>query len=275
MLTIAKKSRSNDISQVTQDQDKKNIDLEVNSPRQDSERGTHRGKSALFYHIVKQVSNLTLEEYMLNYGQPYRNKSMKKIESNKTWRVVNEDPSESFITVDEEFENETVDPLYKSFDSKRLGSNSNERAGKQTSSCKREGSTIKLSILSVMKKNALKMGKKIRSTSRVLDDMDRKVCSPLLSHAMSAFFNSTKAPLPTGPKSIRMSSNASALYPIREEGGKISIDEDVLDEVDSSPTSSVLKDALSMSSKNSLIYFIIYCKYRRKKTQRHGPKVCL
>jgi hypothetical protein len=48
---------------------------------------------------------------LLNYGRPYRNKSMKKIEPVTTWRVVNEDPSESYITIDDEFEKETLDPL--------------------------------------------------------------------------------------------------------------------------------------------------------------------
>ena len=60
---------------------------------------------------------------------------------------------------------------------------------------------------------------------------------------MSAFFNNSAKPAPpTGPKSIRMSSNASALYPIREEiGGKLSIEDDVLDEdeMDSSRRSTV------------------------------------
>lgn len=206
---------------------------------------------------------------MLNYGRPYRNNSMKKIEPITTWRVVNENPSESFITVDEEFENETVDPLSKSVDTKRYASTSKNRIGKQTSSCKRQESTIKLSILSAIKKNNLNLGKKQRSTSRVLDDLERKISSPLLSHAMSAFFNTTKAPPPTGPKSIRMSSNASVLYPIREEGGKMSIDEDILDEVDSSPRSSI-------SSKFYLNFTILLSltpinhHYRRKQAQRYG-----
>mmetsp|Transcript_24071 Transcript_24071/g.26736 ORF Transcript_24071/g.26736 Transcript_24071/m.26736 type:complete len:141 (-) Transcript_24071:16-438(-) len=92
-----------------------------------------------------------------------------------------------------------------------------------------------------------------------MDDIDRKISSPLLQHAMSAFFNTTKIlpPPPTGPKSIRMSSNASMLYPIREEaGGKVSIyEDDILDEVDSSPRSSIstenrLKD---MEKENSIV----------------------
>lgn len=76
----------------------------------------------------------------------------------------------------------------------------------------------------------------------MIDDFERKISSPLLQHAMSAFFNTSKMPPPTGPRSIRMSSNASVLFPIREEGGgigKMSINDDILDEVDSSPWSSL------------------------------------
>ena len=72
--------------------------------------------------------------------------------------------------------------------------------------------------------------------------LSEKISSPLLQHAMSAFFNTSKMPPPTGPRSIRMSSNASVLFPIREEGGgigKMSINDDILDEVDSSPWSSL------------------------------------
>ena len=53
---------------------------------------------------------------------------------------------------------------------------------------------------------------------------------------MSAIFNSSKAPPQTGPKSIRMSSNASVLFPIREEDGvKANYDEII----SSSPKSSL------------------------------------
>ena len=99
---------------------------------------------------------------------------------------------------------------------------------------------IKLSILTALKKND-KFIKKQRSTSRIVDDIERKIGSPLLQHTMSAFFNTTsKIQNATGPKSIRMSSNASVLYPIREEGGgKISISENILDEIDSSARSSI------------------------------------
>lgn len=91
-----------------------------------------------------------------------------------------------------------------------------------------------------MKKTPGQTIRKQRSTSRVIDDLERKVSSPLLNHAMSAFFNTSKFPPATGPKSIRMSSNASMLYPIREEDGfKMSVHEDILDEVDSSPRSSI------------------------------------
>jgi len=70
-------------------------------------------------YIDKNVNNLTLEEYLLNYGRPYRNSSMNKIEAVTTWRVVNEDPSESYVSVDDEFLNEIVDPLTVSGDQKR------------------------------------------------------------------------------------------------------------------------------------------------------------
>ena len=101
-------------------------------------------------------------------------------------------------------------------------------------------SNIKLSILTALKKNG-KFYKKQRSTSRIVDDIERKIRSPLLQQTMSAFFNTTtKIPTATGPKSIRMSSNASALYPIREEGGgKMSISDNMLDQVDSSARSSI------------------------------------
>ena len=69
-----------------------------------------------------------------------------------------------------------------------------------------------------MKKTPSSGFRKQKSTSQVIDDLERKVSSPLLQNAMSAFFNTTKHQQ-TGPKSIRMSSNASVLYPIREEGG--------------------------------------------------------
>jgi len=165
---------------------------------------------------------------------------MKKIESATTWRVVNEDPSESYITLDEEFDKETIDPVSKSVDPVRNRSCENAKSTKQASSVERQ-SNIKLSVLSAMKKAKSNIYKKQRSTSRILDDIERKISSPLLQHAMSAFFNTTKIPPPpTGPKSIRMSSNASVLYPIREEGGgKMSIDDDILDEADSSPRSSI------------------------------------
>ena len=63
---------------------------------------------------------------------------------------------------------------------------------------------------------------------------------------MSGFFNSTsKVPPPTGPKSIRMSSNASVLFPIREEDGvKKRIEQDVLDEIESSIQSSIASKPL-------------------------------
>lgn len=165
---------------------------------------------------------------------------MKKIEPVDTWRVVNEDPSESYISADDEFMNETVDPLSKSVDPKRNVSCDNAK-GKKTSSCERI-SNIKFSVLSALKRTPRQNMRKLKSTSRVLDDLDRKISSPLLQHAMSAFFNTSgKIQQPqTGPKSIRMSSNASVLYPIREEGGaKMSVDEDILGEVDSSPRSSI------------------------------------
>jgi len=80
-------------------------------------------------------------------------------------------------------------------------------------------SVIKLSILSAMKKTHSSSLRKQKSTSQVVDDLDRQASSPLFKNSMSAFFNTTKNPQPTGPKSIRMSSNASMLYPILEEGG--------------------------------------------------------
>lgn len=190
------------------------------------------------FYVGKSVANLTLEEYLLNYGRPYRNKSLNKFDSVSTSRVVNEDPSESYVSVDEEFVNETVDPLCISVDRKRHISCEKPQS-KKTSSCERKG-YIKLSVLSAMKKTPGHTIRKQRSTSKVIDDLERKVSSPLLNHAMSAFFNTTKYPPPTGPKSIRMSSNASMLYPIREEDGfKMSVHEDILDEVDSSPRSSI------------------------------------
>jgi hypothetical protein len=70
-------------------------------------------------YIEKSVANLTLEEYLLNYGRPYRNNSLNKFESVSTSRIVNEDPSESYVSVDEEFVNETVNPLSISVDRKR------------------------------------------------------------------------------------------------------------------------------------------------------------
>mmetsp|Transcript_15613 Transcript_15613/g.13658 ORF Transcript_15613/g.13658 Transcript_15613/m.13658 type:complete len:108 (+) Transcript_15613:622-945(+) len=106
--------KSTDISQIIQEEEDKKLDeIMMNSPQQDSERGTLHSK---------KVSNLTLEEYLLNYGRPYRNNSIRKVESVTTWRVVNEDPSESYISVDEEFEKETVDPLCKSIDPNRIKS---------------------------------------------------------------------------------------------------------------------------------------------------------
>lgn len=186
--------------------------------------------------IDKNVNNLTLEEYLLNYGRPYRNSSMNKIEAVTTWRVVNEDPSESYVSVDDEFLNEIVDPLTISVDQKRNIS-CGAHHPKQASSLERKSGNIKLSVLSAIKKHPGHGIRKQRSTSKVIDDFERKISSPLLQHAMSAFFNTSKIPPPTGPKSIRMSSNASVLFPIREEGGigKMSINEDILNEVDSSP----------------------------------------
>ena len=193
----------------------------------------------LFIFIEKTVSNLTLEEYMLNYGRPYRN-NMKGIESVTTWRVVNEEPSESYVSVDDEFLNETVDPLTVSVDHKRNVSYEAHKTH-QTSSWERKVGNIKLLVLSAIKKTPGQSLRKQKSTSEVIDDFERKVSSPLLQHAMSAFFNTSKMPPPTGPKSIRMSSNASVLFPIREEGGigKMSMNNDILDEVDSSPWSSI------------------------------------
>jgi len=229
-LTPAKKSG---VSQIIEEEDKKLDEVVLKSPQQDSDRGKHD---------EKEISNLTLEEYMLNYGRPYRNSSVKKVESVTTWRVVNEDPSESYITVDEEFEKETQNPVSKSADPEReMPSEDNISPSKKSEEKK---SQIKLSILSVLKKKPTHIYKKQRSTSKILDDIERKVSSPLLQNAMSAFFNTSKAPAPAGPKSIRMSSNASILYPIREEkGAKMSIHEDILDEVSSSsPRSSISEE---------------------------------
>lgn len=182
------------------------------------------------------MADLTLEEYLLNYGRPYRNNSMKKVQSVSTSRVVNEDPSESYISADDEFINETLNPVNNS-DHKRHYS-CDKYDTKKNNSCERKSNNIKLSVLTAMKKGPGQFRKQ-KSTSRVIDEIERKISSPLLQHAMSAFFNTTKAPQ-TGPKSIRMSSNASMLYPIREEGnGKVSVQEDILDEVDSSPRSSL------------------------------------
>lgn len=161
---------------------------------------------------------------------------MHKIEPVTTWRVVNEDPSESYISVDDEFMNETINPTSTSMDQKLLQNPALHP--KKNNSVERKNN-IKLSVLTAIKKTKGHMRKQ-NSTSRVLDDIERTASSPLLQHAMSAFFNTTKAP-PTGPKSIRMSSNASVLYPIREEGCKMSIQEDVLSEVESSPRSSISK----------------------------------
>ena len=176
---------------------------------------------------------------MLNYGRPYRN-SLKGIESVTTWRVVNEEPSESYVSVDDEFLNETVDPLTVSIDHQRNVSCEAHKS-QQASSCERKTANIKLLVLSAVKKTTGQSIRKQKSTSEVIDDFERKISSPLLQHAMSAFFNTSKIPPPTGPKSIRMSSNASVLFPIREEGGigKMSINDDILDEVDSSPWSSL------------------------------------
>ena len=162
---------------------------------------------------------------------------MNKIEPVTTWRVVNEDPSESYVSVDDEFLNEIVDPITASKDQNRNIS-CDVHTAKQANSLERMNGNIKLSVLSAFKKSHGHGIRKQRSTTKVIDDFDRKISSPLLQHAMSAFFNTSKIPPPTGPKSIRMSSNASVLFPIREEGGgigKMSINDDILDEVDSSP----------------------------------------
>ncbi|CAI2384292.1 unnamed protein product [Moneuplotes crassus] len=229
-------------SQVIEEKGKKLDEVFKNSSKQDSDRGKMENKD---------ISNLTLEEYMLNYGRPYRNNSMKKIESVTTWRVVNEDPSESYITVDEEFEKETQNPISRSVDPIRQRSCENKVSPHVANSAERK-SQIKLSILSALKKKTTHVYKKQRSTSRVLDDLERKISSPLLSNVMNAFFSTTKIQAPTGPQSIRMSSNASILYPIREENGaKMSIDEDILDEVASSSSISEEK-GLRDIEKNSV-----------------------
>ena len=88
---------------------------------------------------------------------------MKRVDSLTTNRVVNEDPSESCVTVDEEFENETVHPINNSTDAKRHSSCEKVQSCKQVHSCERK-SNIKLSILTAIKKQP-KMTKKQRSTS--------------------------------------------------------------------------------------------------------------
>lgn len=132
------------------------------------------------------MSNLTLEEYMLNYGRPYRNDSLKKLESVTTWRVVNEDPSESYIGRDEEFDQETVDPLSKYINPIRNLSWEKAKSFKIGTSVERK-SNIKLSVLSALKRNG-KLYRKQKSTSGIVNDFERKISSPLIQNKMSAFF---------------------------------------------------------------------------------------
>lgn len=111
------------------------------------------------------------------------------MDSAQSWRVVNEDPTESYVGLDDEFLQETtnvkldnirnlsVDRINHNTDSK---SNSLERK-----------SNIKLSVLSAIKKTSGSIRKQ-RSTNQVINDIERKVSSPMLQHAVSAFFNADK-----------------------------------------------------------------------------------
>ena len=98
---------------------------------------------------------------MLNYGRPYRNKSFTKV-----------DVAQAYVSVDDDFLRETVDPLISKSKSKAQNASCDKAKSSRDKSLERN-SGIKFSILSAMKRTPRDL-KKQSSSSTILDDIESK-----------------------------------------------------------------------------------------------------
>lgn len=96
---------------------------------------------------------------------------MQRTDTAQSRRVVNEDPTESYVSIDDEFWKETVDPLVvlpqqqtRNNQSCELPTKSSKYQQKQSSEERK--SNIKLSILTAIKKK--------QGSTKIINDIERK-----------------------------------------------------------------------------------------------------